>query len=38
MASANTGIPSLTKLFQMPVTMTEKVDLDFENPQEESIV
>ena len=36
-ASATTGVPSLTKLFQMPVTSTESVDRDFENPHDDSI-
>ena len=37
MASATTGIPSLAKLFQMPVTTTESVERDFEKPHDDSI-
>jgi hypothetical protein len=37
MASATIGMPSLAKLFQIPVTVTDRVDRDFENPHEDSI-
>ncbi len=33
-ARANTGMPSLTKLFQMPATTRETVVLDLEKPQD----
>ena len=37
MARATIGMPSLAKLFQMPVTSTDSVDRDFEKPHDDSI-
>src|SRR5215471_5134892 len=36
-ATATIGMPSLTKLFQMPVTTTDRVARDLENPHDPSI-
>jgi hypothetical protein len=36
-ANATIGVPSFTKLFQMPVTSTESVDREFENPHDPSM-
>ncbi len=36
-ARARTGMPSFTKLFQMPATTRETVVLDLEKPQDENM-
>ena len=36
-AKARTGMPSLTKLFQMPATTSDTVLRDFEKPQDPSM-